>query len=24
MKFRFDAGDYWHCYGTFIRFFYHM
>ncbi|CAF4891181.1 unnamed protein product [Rotaria sp. Silwood1] len=22
MKFRFDAGKVWHCYGTFINFFY--
>lgn len=22
MKFRFDAGERWHCYGTFIRYFY--
>ena len=22
MKFRFDAGTVWHCYGTFIRFFF--
>ena len=22
MRFRFDAGDRWHCYGSFIRFFY--
>jgi len=24
MKFRFDAGDQWRCYGTFIRFSYHF
>jgi hypothetical protein len=24
MKFRFDAGDKWHCYGTFINFFYKL
>lgn len=24
MKFRFDAGTQWHCYGTFINFFYNF
>jgi hypothetical protein len=24
MKFRFDAGSKWHCYGTFINFFYKL